>query len=89
MQNRIAHESFSDRGAPRPETGVEFRRAANVPQKNSYRLGWEQFLRHVAEGDALRSPMLEGAKELQLTELCSQSGRERRWIDVPTLEQSL
>ena len=31
----------------------------------------------------LRSPMLEGAKDVQLTELCYQSDRERRWIDVP------
>jgi predicted dehydrogenase len=58
------------------------------PFKNSYRWGWEQFLRHVAEGDALRSPMLEGAKDVQLTELCYQSDRERRWVDVPTLEQA-
>jgi len=55
------------------------------PFRNSYRQGWEQFLRHVAEGDPLRSPMLEGAKDVQLTELCYQSDRERRWIDVPVL----
>jgi predicted dehydrogenase len=55
------------------------------PFRNSYRQGWEQFLRHVAEGDPLRSPMLEGAKDVQLTELCYQSDRERRWIDVPPL----
>jgi predicted dehydrogenase len=52
------------------------------PFKNSYRHGWEQFLRHVAQDDPLRSPMLEGAKDVQLTELCYQSDRERRWIDV-------
>ena len=55
------------------------------PFKNSYRSGWEQFLRHIAQDDALRSPMLEGAKDVQLTELCYQSDRERRWIDVPPL----
>ena len=55
------------------------------PFRNSYRHGWEQFLRHVAQGDALRSPLLEGAKDVQLTELCYQSDRERRWIDVPEL----
>jgi len=55
------------------------------PFRNSYRQGWEQFLRHVAHGDPLRSPMLEGAKDVQLTELCYQSDRERRWIDVPVL----
>jgi predicted dehydrogenase len=55
------------------------------PFRNSYRQGWEQFLRHVAQGDPLRSPLLEGAKDVQLTELCYQSDRERRWIDVPAL----
>ena len=57
----------------------------NEPFKNSYRWGWEQFLRHVAQGDPLASPMLEGARDVQLTELCYQSDRERRWIDVPVL----
>ena len=57
----------------------------NEPFKNSYRWGWEQFLRHVAQDDPLASPMLEGARDVQLTELCYQSDRERRWIDVPDL----
>jgi len=55
------------------------------PFKNSYRQGWEQFLRHVAQDGALRSTMLEGARDVQLTELCYQSDRERRWVDVPAL----
>jgi predicted dehydrogenase len=55
------------------------------PFKNSYRWGWEQFLRHVVQGDPLASSILEGAKDVQLTELCYQSDRERRWIDVPPL----
>jgi len=53
------------------------------PFKNSYRHGWEHFLRHVVQGDPLPSSMLEGAKDVQLAELCYQSDRERRWIDVP------
>jgi predicted dehydrogenase len=57
----------------------------NEPFKNSYRVGWEQFLRHVAEGDPLPSSVVEGARDVQLTELCYQSDRERRWIEVPPL----
>jgi predicted dehydrogenase len=57
------------------------------PFKNSYRQGWEQFLRHVANGAPLRSTALEGAKDVQLTELCYQSDRERRWVDLPALER--
>src|SRR6185503_7819089 len=81
---------------PKPAWNVEVPQAMNFdaqwqeipdnePFKNSYRWGWEQFLRHVADGAPLRSPMLEGAKDVQLTELCYQSDRERRWVDVPEL----
>jgi predicted dehydrogenase len=92
------HQCFvqSLAATPKPTWNVEAPQAMNFdaqwqevpgtePFKNSYRQGWEQFLRHVAQDDALRSPMLEGAKDVQLTELCYQSDRERRWIDVPAL----
>jgi predicted dehydrogenase len=78
---------------PRPAWNVEVPQAMDFdtqwqdvpdadPFKNSYRAGWEQFLRHVADGEPLRSTLLEGAKDVQLTECCYQSDRERRWIDV-------
>jgi len=53
--------------------------------RNGYRAGWEMFLRHVAEGAPFPSPLLEGAKSVQLAEACHQSNRERRWIDLPEL----
>jgi predicted dehydrogenase len=53
--------------------------------RNSYRTGWELFLRHVAEDAPFPSPLIEGAKGVQLAELCYRSDRERRWIDVPPL----
>jgi predicted dehydrogenase len=55
------------------------------PFRNSYRAGWESFLRHVAESAPFPSPLLEGAKGVQLAEACHQSNRERRWIDLPEL----
>ncbi len=55
------------------------------PFRNSYRAGWELFLRHVAESAPFPSPLLEGAKGVQLAEACHQSNRERRWIDLPEL----
>jgi predicted dehydrogenase len=55
------------------------------PFKNSYREGWELFLRHVAEDMSFPSPLIEGAKGVQLAEACHQSDRERRWIDLPPL----
>jgi predicted dehydrogenase len=92
------HQCFvqSLAATPKPAWNVEVAQAMDFdtqwqevpdvePFRNSYRQGWEQFLRHVAQDDKLRSPMLEGARDVQLTELCYQSDRERRWIDVPAL----
>ena len=59
----------------------------NEPFRNSYRQGWEQYLRHVADGEPLRSTLLEGARDVQLTEACYQSDRERRWIDIAPLSE--
>jgi predicted dehydrogenase len=81
---------------PKPVWNVEVPQATNFdaqwqevpdidPFKNSYRWGWEQFLLHIADGEPLRSTLLEGAKDVQLTEACYQSDRERRWIDLPVL----
>ena len=47
--------------------------------------GWDQFLLHVAQDDPLRSTMLEGARDVQLTEACYLSDRERRWVDIVPL----
>jgi predicted dehydrogenase len=55
------------------------------PLRKGYRAGWEMFLRHIAEGAPFPSPLLEGAKSVQLAEACHQSNRERRWIDLPEL----
>ncbi len=56
------------------------------PVCNGYRVGWELFLRHVAEDAQFPSPFLEGAKSVQLADACYQSDRERRWIDLPELK---
>lgn len=56
------------------------------PYRNSYRAGWELFLRHVAEGTPFPSPLLEGAKGIQLVNACHRSHAERRWIDLPSLD---
>jgi predicted dehydrogenase len=55
------------------------------PPRNGYRAGWEAFLRHVVEDAPFASPLLEGAKGVQLAEACHQSHRERRWIDLTEL----
>jgi predicted dehydrogenase len=55
------------------------------PFKNSYREGWELFLRHVADNAPFPSPLIEGAKGVQLAEACHQSHRQRRWVDLDKL----
>jgi predicted dehydrogenase len=52
---------------------------------NPYRAGWELFLRHVAEGAPFPSPLLEGAKGLQLVDACYRSHAQKRWVDLPPL----
>jgi predicted dehydrogenase len=55
------------------------------PFQNSYRAGWELFLRHVAEDAPFPSPLIEGAKSVQLAEACYRSDRERRWVTLDPL----
>ncbi len=54
--------------------------------ENGFKLQWEEFLRHVAEGGPWQFTFLEGAKGVQLAELGLKSWAERRWLDVPTLK---
>jgi predicted dehydrogenase len=55
------------------------------PFRNSYRAGWDLFLRHLAEDAPFPSPLIEGAKSVQLAEACYLSDRERRWVDLVPL----
>jgi predicted dehydrogenase len=52
---------------------------------NAFKVQWEMFLRHVAEGAPFPHDFLEGARGVQLAELAADSWRERRWVDVPRL----
>ena len=52
---------------------------------NGFKVQWELFLRHVAEGLPFPHDFLEGARGVQLAELGLKSWQERRWIDVPEL----
>jgi predicted dehydrogenase len=54
---------------------------------NAFKIQWELFLRHVALDEPFRWTLREGAKGVQLAELGLQSWKERRWVDVPELEQ--
>jgi predicted dehydrogenase len=55
------------------------------PFANSFRSGWELYLRHVLEEGPFPSPLIEGAKAVQLADACHRSHAERRWIEIPPL----
>ncbi|ACZ42021.1 oxidoreductase domain protein [Thermobaculum terrenum ATCC BAA-798] len=54
---------------------------------NAFRLQWEMFIKHVVADTPFPWDLLEGAKGVQLAELAMLSWRERRWIDVPPLNE--
>jgi predicted dehydrogenase len=58
----------------------------NQAYPNGFRVQWEMFIRHMAEGTPWKYDLVEGAKGVQLAELGIKSWRERRWLDVPALE---
>src|SRR5262245_11831382 len=48
---------------------------------NGFKLQWEAFIRHVAEGAPYGWDLLEGAKGVQLVECAMRSWKEPRWVD--------
>ena len=73
-----------------PQTMNFFEDWEEVPDNhnfdNGFKVQWEQFLRHVVENGPWEYTLMEGAKGVQLAELGHQSWKERRWIDIPSLE---
>ena len=57
--------------------------------ENGFKAQWEDFIRHVVAGTPWRFDLMEGVKGVQLAELGRQSWAERRWIDVPDLNDLL
>ncbi|WP_434620640.1 Gfo/Idh/MocA family protein [Azospirillum sp. B2RO_4] len=58
----------------------------NAVFDNGFKVQWESFIRHVVEDAPYRHGLIEGAKGVQLVECALQSWRERRWVDVPSIE---
>jgi predicted dehydrogenase len=76
---------------PDLETPEDFRgQWLEVPDNedfdNGFKVQWEHFLRHVADGEPFPWDLLEGAKGVQLAELGLRSAAEGRRIEVPALE---
>jgi predicted dehydrogenase len=50
------------------------------PYVNPYRIGWEDFLRHVAADAPLRSDFAAGVRDVAFAEVCGRSFREGGWV---------
>jgi predicted dehydrogenase len=51
--------------------------------RNPYRVGWEEFLRHVAIDAPLGSDFAAAARDVAFAEACRRSVAERAWIAMP------
>jgi len=60
--------------------------AAHEEFDNGFKVQWEMFIRHLFNDSPWKYTLLEGAKGVQLAELGMKSWRERRWVDIPSLE---
>jgi len=49
---------------------------------NSYRIGWENFLRHVADDAPLTNDFAAGLRDVQLAQACYRSLAERKWVSL-------
>ena len=55
---------------------------ASAAHINPYRVGWEQFLRHIVAGEPLASDLSAGIRDVKLVEACYRSAAESRWISL-------
>ncbi len=51
------------------------------PYRNPYRIGWEDFLRHVVADVPLSADFAAGVRDVAFAEACGRSARERTWVD--------
>ena len=60
--------------------------AADGPIVNSYRAGWEKFLRHLVAGGPLDCDLRAGIRDVAFAQACYRSMAERRWVELDTEE---
>ena len=57
--------------------------------ENGFKVQWEMFLRHVVLDTPFPHTFVDGARGVQLAELGLRSWAERRWLDVPKIDEEL
>jgi len=51
------------------------------PYPNPYRVGWEDFLRHLVADASLRSDFAAGIRDVAFAQACGRSAREGAWVN--------
>ena len=65
--------------------GTAWRDAPDAgPYVNPYRVGWEDFLRHLATGAPLRSDLAAGVRDLAFAQACRRSAGTGTWVKMET-----
>lgn len=72
---------------PDRDLGIDYRAdwkevAGTGSYINSYRMGWENFLRHVADDAPLTNDFAAGVRDVQLAQACYRSLAERKWVSL-------
>jgi predicted dehydrogenase len=72
---------------PDKDIGADYRAdwrefSGDVRRINPYRVGWEDFLRHVMTGAPLRNTFAAGIRDVRFAEACKRSAAEKRWVDI-------
>jgi predicted dehydrogenase len=52
-----------------------------APYVNPYRVGWEDFLRHLVAGAPIRSDLAAGVRDLAFAEICRISAEKGAWME--------
>ena len=55
------------------------------PFKNPYRVGWENFLRHVVTGAPMQADLAAGIRDVQFAEACYRSWKDGIWASMSRL----
>ena len=69
------------------DMGVDYRAnwqevADAGPFKNPYRIGWENFLRHVVIGAPMTADFAAGVRDVAFAEACYRSMKDGTWISL-------
>ena len=55
------------------------------PFKNPYRIGWENFLRHLVSGAPMQADFSAGIRDVQFAEACYRSVKDGKWVSLAPL----